>query len=143
MPIRYFKKHNPNVKLWMPSGHALQFAQIGKYGYMRSDSPEIAEDPKILTEIDLGIKTEIGGVREISASQWEDEYVKKNLSPQYQGSRTNWREEFGLTVGADTVSPRVSEKAAVAASADPVQPAADAPPVRSLRDRANFGVTVK
>lgn len=142
MAIRYFKKVSPMEKLWMSNGHHLKFRDLGKFAYLKSDDPEINEDPKTLAEIDAGMKNKVGGVSEISATQYDDEFVKKNSTTQSGESNRRWREEFGQAVPMDTLAPRVSrEPAAVAESTGLGATVETTPrvPSKSLREMANLG----
>lgn len=137
MPIRYFKKHNGNVKLWM-FGRPIQFHLLGTNGFIRSDDPLIRDDAKIMAEIDRGIRDEQGGVTELSESQYEDLYVKKKLSPPSPVSKRAWREELGFGQTQDTLGQRLVSA---------VEPKAPTPPPpqeatqsnQSLRAKVNLG----
>lgn len=146
MAIRYFRKHSPNVKLWM-FGRPIQFAAFGKFGYLKSDDPEIANHAsksvdEILAQIDLGIRQGVGGVEEISAAQYDSDFLKKKaqtiLSP-----KSNWREEIGGHISPDTLLSGLAQVArpAPVSDAEPTVPDSRtvSPTVRSLRERATLG----
>lgn len=144
MAIRYFRKHNYNVDLWMSNGHPIKFEVVGKIGYIRSDNDQIRDDPNILAEIDAGIKAGIGGVREISAAQYDDEVVKKKASsPSSVAWRAPYREEFGAGTSTDTLAPKMSpnREPVVVVNQSQNETVSDTSKVvpKSLRERANVG----
>lgn len=138
---RYFKKFSPNVELWMSNGRHLKFPSSNdKFGYLSSDDPQIHNDPAILAEISAGIEKQVGGVQEITAQQYEDEWIKKkSLSGSSPASKPLWREEVSAATVADTlIAPLVGRAKAVAVP-DQDADATPAVNVRSLRDRARVG----
>ena len=142
MATRYFKKHNPNVKLFLKcTGGVLHFQQVDKFGYLKSDDPQIGDNPSILDELDTGMRNQVGGVIEISAAQYDAAIKKKALSQSFPGSSPSWREEISAARPLDTLGIRVLEPAAVASQQVPSsQETTSAPQVRSLRERANLGI---
>lgn len=141
MATRYFRKFSPNVKLFVKAtGKQIHFIPIGDFGYIRSDDSQIQDDPKILAEIDVGIKNEVGGVQEITFAQYDAAIKKKELNPSSPAWRTPYREEIRAGTPLDTLGVRVNAPvAAVNPAPESSKESVSSPPVRSLRERANLG----
>jgi hypothetical protein len=143
MATRYFKKHAPNVALWMSNGHHVTFPTLdNRIGYLTSDDPQINGNQKMLDDIDAAIKAQRGAVSEITAADYEELWVKKKASKQsLPGSVKPWREEMSLGTSPDTMSnPLGKPKVAAEPSRPESKPdEPEAPPKRSLKDRARVG----
>lgn len=142
MATRYFKKYNPLAKQWLSNGHYLQFNSNGnpKWAYLKSNDLEINENPEILAEIDAAIKNKVGSIHEITAAQYDAEFVKKNSTTQSQ--KLNWREEFGAIVPMDTLGPRVLQRPVAEDNPSALGSTVETIPripTKSLREMANLG----
>lgn len=128
-------------------GRPIKFHVFGDFGYIASDDPLIQNHAKgeaaVLVEIDRGIREGQGGVIEITATQYENEFVKKKVqSNSSPASKPHWREEVRADMSPDTLAPKLDQVArpvvASKTAVDPAAPANSTAPVRSLRERANF-----
>lgn len=81
---RFYKKISPAVKLQLSNGLNLQFINVdGHWGVLKVGNEEIQR------ELAQCIKSEIGGVSEITEAEYNEMFEKKTTSPGL------WREEFG------------------------------------------------
>jgi len=138
---RYFRKFSPNVELWMSTGRHIKFpTSNGKFGYLASDDPQIKDDPAILAEIEKGIQNQVGGVQEISAEQYEEEWVKKkNSTTLSQGSKRLWRDEVSAPIMSDTITGLSARPAAQVKHDVPRETIDPVASGSSLRERARVG----
>lgn len=129
-------------------GRPIKFQALGDFAYITSDDPLIQHHTKgvdaVLVEIDRGIREGQGGVIEITAAQYENEFVKKKASSNSSpASKPHWREEIRADMSPDTLAPKLDQVArpvvgSKAPAADPDAPVNAATPARSLRERANL-----
>lgn len=129
--MRYFKKELFSTKLYLPSGSAVPFSNIG------FDTGILAtEDGYVLKELDKCLKKKIGGVVELSQNDYEE--LKKNSLTNLR-SQPYSRPEVNSLVAHLFTSPQKSEAAAASEPApivrdsEPLKVPDKLPVVRKIR----------
>lgn len=96
MPIKYYKKFSPNTKVVITDAgqhFQIEFTTLGLLGWYATDSEAVQK--QLLEHMQM----QRYGISEVSAEEFNTEYVEKKRTGQQMSSRPAWREELSKSAG--------------------------------------------
>ena len=99
----YFRKSVPRTPVYLASGTPVTFETVDNVNGFRG-----FENPKVIEELRRAIRAERGGLTEITAAEYEEQFVKKKASA--KPISPSWREEFRGPTPIPTFIPASEQK---------------------------------
>lgn len=125
--MKYFKKANPDQKVFVSTGEWVKFEPVSHdLGVYPPEGKGISE--WLIGELRACIARSVGGMTEITLEEYNDLLAKKKAEP--DGLLPPWREEFKLNLSLE--KHQEAQRAAALAKQQSTQPIAPPAPVAEV-----------